>query len=399
MHYTLCYCVGMKRGATQSNKGEDRKHSPSFLPVFDTRKRKVPGLWIRGTRYYAQLRVDQGNGRTSPRRFALDAGNLEEAKGELDRKRTERQDGELPQTGHRPKFDDFAQQYLDGPILAEKKEGTRQNERQAIGRWSGHLGGVRVDKITPQIIYSFREKRLAGGASARTVNLDTVALRNVLKLATERGLIENLPAVKQLKQRPSPKKTLLTKEQFGALIEAATIDTTKNDALFRCYLRFLALTGAREKEALAVRWADVDFGRETVTIGSEGVSKNHKARAVDFSPELGALLREMHASRPPDSSWLFPSPQRGSKDAAAQTLRESLLLVRKQAGLPKVGFHDLRHFFASQCVMAGLDFMTIASWLGHSDGGILVGRVYGHLADTHKKAAARKLSFFTEPGK
>ena len=394
MHYTLCYCHEMNRAATQSNKGKVTKHAASFLPVFDSRKRKVPGLWQRGARYYAQLRVDQGNGRTSPRRFALDAASLEEAKGELDRKRTERRDGELPQTGHRPKFDDFARQYLDGPALAQKKEGTRQNERQAIARWSAHLGGVRVDKITPQIVYGFREKRLAGGASARTVNLDTVALRNVLKLAAERGLIEHPPIVKQLKQKPSPKKTLLTKEQFGALIDAANADTTKNSALFRCYLRFLALTGAREKEALAVRWADVDLKRETVTIGSEGVSKNHKSRAVDFSPELGALLREMAAGRPPDSSWLFPSPQRGAKDAAAQTLRESLLLVRERASLPKVGFHHLRHFFASQCVMAGLDFMTIAAWLGHSDGGILVGKVYGHLADTHKKAAAKKLSFF-----
>ena len=102
----------------------------------------------------------------------------------------------------------------------------------------------------------------------------------------------------------------------------------------------------------------------------------------------------MAASRPPDSSWLFPSPQRGPKDIAAQTLRESLLLVRKKAGLPKVGFHDMRHFFASECVMAGIDFMTVAAWLGHSDGGILVGKVYGHLADTHKKAAAKKLNFF-----
>ena len=116
---------------------------------------------------------------------------------------------------------------------------------------------------------------------------------------------------------------------------------------------------------------------------------------MDFSAELEALLREMSADRPPGISWLFPSPQRGSKDIAAHTLRESLKLVRKQAGLPKVGFHDLRHLFASQCVMTGLDFMTIAAWLGHSDGGILVGRVYGHLVDTHKKAAARKLVFFT----
>jgi hypothetical protein len=46
--------------------------------------------------------------------------------------------------------------------------------------------------------------------------------------------------------------------------------------------------------------------------------------------------------------------------------------------------------------MAGLDFMTIASWLGHRDGGVLVGKVYGHLADTHKQAAAQRLAFFTK---
>ena len=391
--YTPCYCFAVKRGATQSDEQRRKNHGGSFLPVFDSRKRKIPGLWTRDSRYYAQIRVDLGNGRTAPRRLALEADNLDEAKGEMERKRTENRDGKLPKTGHCPKFDEFSREYLDGPILAQKKEGTQQNERQAIARWTAHLGGVRVDRITPMIIHAFREKRLGGGASARTVNLDTVALRNVLKLAAERELVEHLPPVKQLKQKPSPKRTLLSREQFASLIAAATGKVTKNSALLRFYLRFLALTGAREREALAVRWTDVDFTREVVTIGSEGVSKNHRSRTVDFSSALGALLSEMAAGRPPDSSWLFPSPQRGARDAAAQSLRESLKLVRMKAGLPKVGFHDLRHFFASECVMAGLDFMTIAAWLGHSDGGILVGRVYGHLADTHKKAAAKKLKF------
>ena len=37
--------------------------------------------------------------------------------------------------------------------------------------------------------------------------------------------------------------------------------------------------------------------------------------------------------------------------------------------------------------------MTIAAWVGHKDGGVLIGKVYGHLADTHKKAMADKLNF------
>jgi hypothetical protein len=48
----------------------------------------------------------------------------------------------------------------------------------------------------------------------------------------------------------------------------------------------------------------------------------------------------------------------------------------------------MRHFSASFCVMAGLDFMPIAAWLGHKDGGILVGKIYGHLLDDHHKQAA-----------
>ena len=386
----------MKRHATQKSSGNGVIHAPSFQAVFDSRKRKVPGLWLRGSRYYAQLRIDLGNGRTGPRRIALTAANLDEAKAELERTRTARRGGTLPTTGFRPKFEDFAREYLAGPMLAQKKTGTQNNERQSVDRWIAHMGGIRLDKITAPMIHSFREKRLTTGRAARTVNLDVVGLRNVLKLAVERGLIERLPEVRQLKQKQPQRRPLVTKAQFAALLGATTPETTKNATLFAPYLRFLALTGSREKEALCVRWADVDFARETVTIGSGGASKNHKARDVDFSPELKALLLEMSVARPPDTTWLFPSPQRGAKDIHAMHLRESLKQVRKAAGLPWLDSTTCAMPSPASASWPGLDFMTIAAWLGHSDGGILVGKVYGHLADTHKKAAARKLCFFTE---
>ena len=395
MCYALCYCYRMKRHATQSDNENGTNHGASFRAVFDSRKRKIPGLWQRGSRFYAQLRIDLGNGSTAPRRIALDADNLDQAKAALERKRTERNDGKLPTPGYRPKFDDFAREYFASATFAQKKASTQAIERQALNRWIAHLGGVRLDKLTAPMIHSYREQRLALGRMARTVNLDTVAVRNVLKFAVECGHLERLPETKQLRQKPAPRRPLVTGEQFAALLAACRPDVTKNAALFRLYLRFLALTGAREKEALRVRWQDVDLAREVVTIGADGGAKNHKARDVDFSPELGALLAEMSAAKPPDSSWLFPSPQRGPKDIHARHLRMSLNAVRKAAGLPWFGFHDLRHLFASRCVMTGLDFMTVAAWLGHSDGGILVGKVYGHLADTHKKSAAQRLAFFT----
>lgn len=35
----------------------------------------------------------------------------------------------------------------------------------------------------------------------------------------------------------------------------------------------------------------------------------------------------------------------------------------------------------------------IAEWVGHQDGGILIGRVYGHLANEHPQRMAQRLSF------
>jgi hypothetical protein len=43
--------------------------------------------------------------------------------------------------------------------------------------------------------------------------------------------------------------------------------------------------------------------------------------------------------------------------------------------------------------MSGIDYMTVAAWVGHRDGGVLIGKVYGHLANEHRQAMARKMNF------
>lgn len=142
-----------------------------------------------------------------------------------------------------------------------------------------------------------------------------------------------------------------------------------------------------------MRWQHVDFEREQFTVGADGDSKNSTPRVVDFNPKLAAHLREMYSHRAPDSQWLFPSTQRGNKDIAAKSFRESLKIARTSVACPPMCFHDMRHLFVSICVMSGIDFMTIARWVGHKDGGILIGKVYGHLSNEHAKRQAKKLSF------
>jgi len=376
----------------------------------------VRGLWVRNGRFYAQLAIEDPNtGVKKVRRVPLvnaDGEAVEtapQAIAQINRLRTQRADDDLPAIGRTPKFTDYADDYLtfiksgDGT----KKQGTISKEESTLGRWKTHLGAMRLDKIKPVHVSAFMRKRLQANRSKRTVKLDIIALRNVLKRARDVDQhIRALPIPPGLNgelKSATPKRPLFTHEALERLCEAAfatkkneagkDVPITKNAREFVDYVRLLAYSGARRNEGLALRWEDVDFDNGQLTIGATGDTKNQTARVVDFNPNLKAHLLEMHKRRAQDSEWIFPSPQRGEKDIHAQTFRESLRMARAQAVLPKVGFHDLRHFFVSFCVMSGIDYMTIAKWVGHRDGGILIGKVYGHLADDHAKAQVQRVNF------
>jgi integrase len=383
-------------------------HAAQFIPARDSRNRRIPGLYLRGDRYYAQLWVDVGNGKKTSRRFPLRDGDnqpvrtLSAAREALEIKRHERRENQLPTFGHKPVFRDYCASYFEKAKVQRKRPDTVAGEREALARWCHCLGHVRIDQIGTPLIASYIDKRLKGGTfcsrklaavSERTVNLDIIRLRNVLKSAMDDGYIRELPRIKMLDEAPPPKRDLVTQTEFDRLIESAQSACERNGQQLVDYLRFLAFSGAREKEALRVKWVDLDFERERVTIGADRLTKNCESRTVEFNPQLGELLHEMRARRAPDCSWLFPSPQRGPHDEHAKSFRESLKLARKAASLERIGFHDLRHYFCSVCVMAGIDFMTIAAWLGHKDGGILVGKVYGHLLDEHRSKAAKLVQF------
>ncbi|MGC1321590.1 MAG: tyrosine-type recombinase/integrase [Candidatus Udaeobacter sp.] len=385
-----------------------KNHFAKFMPVRDSRNRRVRGLYQRNGRYYAQLWVDCGYGKKSPRRFPLftpdnlPARTLQEAREALEVKRHERREDALPLLGRKPIFGDYCDAYFEKARVQRKRPGTVENERQAIARWRSQLAHLRIDKITTPMITGFLEKRLKGGAfggrkleavSQRTANLDLMTLRNVLKAAIDDGYLRDLPKMKMLAEPPTPKRQLLMPAEFDRLIAATRTHCKKNGEQLADYLRFLAFSGAREQEALRIKWDDVDFARKRVTIGADQLSKNWESRTVEFNSQLGALLQEMRRRRAPDCAWLFPSPHRGPRDEHARSFRESLKIARKAADLEWVGFHDLRHYFCSMCVMAGIDFMTIATWLGHKDGGILVGKVYGHLLDEHRQRAAKQVHF------
>lgn len=375
----------------------------AFLPVKDSRKRRVRGLWIRNGRFYVQMRVLNAEGMMRPRKLPLKANNLEGCRVEMAKKLLAREQGEiLPAPGPRPSFAVSCDRYLkffEGLEDAGKRATTVHRENSSLVAWRKQVGAVRVDKITKPMITGFIEKRLKAGIAPRTVNLDLIALRNVLKRARDDGYLTTLPidGIKPLKAN-SPTRPLLKPEELVKLCQVARTECPRTGELLADFLRSLAYSGAREQEALRLTWDDVHFDRRQLVIGADGLAKNRRSRVVDFNANLEAHLRELHQRRAPDSRYLFPSPRRKpGEDRPCQRLRSALETVRDKAGLPHVGFHDLRHFFTSYCVMSGIDFKTIAEWLGHESGTMLIDRIYGHLAADHKQRMAQKVSFINTP--
>lgn len=368
----------------------------SYQIVLDYRKRPIRGLYLRHGAYFARVKSRDGNtGKIKHSWHRLEGvQGVEGAKAALKELQIKQAAGTLAAPLQSPKFSEYADKYLEfyRQVPDAKRAKTIGTEASHITALKEHFGETRLHKITQPQVRGFIAKRQMAGKAARTVNLGVIVLRNILNRAIEDGWLSAIPfQIKPLKATPA-RKDLLTHSDIERLC-ASAMEHSKNGAEFSYYVKFLAYSGARRNEALRVRWQDVDWDNGQVTIGWDGQTKNRLARVVDFNDRLELLLKEMEAHRPPDCTWLFPSPQRGGQDIAAKSFVETLRLSRGPAGLPKVGFHHMRHYFASFCVMSGIDFMTTARWLGHKDGGILIGRVYGHLAAEHTKAAARRLRF------
>lgn len=375
----------MKPHATNPRKS-------SFVKVLDGRKQPIRGLWKRGENFYAQLQVD---GKTTwPK---LSANTTAQAVEELNKLKVKRREGTLNVIRHAPKLSEAIEDYKQSAEFLGKRPSSQSNEKGYFKLWVQRLGHVRVDKIQAPAIVAVRDEVHKGGRNPRTCNLYVGALMQVLKFCRDRGKVARLPELKRLKQPKSPRRQFLEDSQFNALLAACRPDVTKHADIMRNFFRFLALTGARDQEAARVSWKDIDLTRRKVTLAADGLAKNHETRDVDMTDELVELLQEMHANRVPDSVYLFPSPHRAKEDKPISNMRNALDDIRTEAGLPDVAYHHMRDLFISKCVMAGVNYMTIASWVGHKDGGILIGKVYGHLSKDHKADTAKNLSLFKQP--
>jgi integrase len=222
------------------------------------------------------------------------------------------------------------------------------------------------------------------GMSASSLNKTMDVLRSVLEIAKEHGLIYHNVAA-EMEKKPVPMKRLVlpTVAQFHAIVKTISEAGARQSRDCADMVRLLAFSGARLSEAVALRWHHVDEARGLITI--PGTKSSTSYRTVPLFPPLASLLKEMRARRgeePADAHVL-------AVNECAGALRNACTAV----GIKPIGHHDLRYFFATVCIENGVDIPLVSRWLGHSDGGALAMKTYGHLRQEHSMASAAKVNF------
>lgn len=142
-------------------------------------------------------------------------------------------------------------------------------------------------------------------------------------------------------------------------------------------IRFLLLTGWREREALNLKWSEVDFGRGIATLGD---TKTGRSIRVIGAPAC-LLLAEL--PRFEGSEYVFPGK---FQNRPLVEINRIWYAVRHAAKLEDVRLHDLRHSFASVSASAGGSLLVIGKLLGHRESATTA--KYAHLLDDPLKAAA-----------
>jgi integrase len=267
--------------------------------------------------------------------------------------------------------------------VAEANHRGYSRTRYTLGQLEHEFGATPLAALSSFRFEQWKARRKKEVAPA-TVNRELTLLKAMLKKAVVWKLLDQNPAG-DVKPLPVNNQRLryLTSEELERLLEAARCDV----AVWLAPAILLAVhTGLRQGELLRLRWQDIDEGLYLATIAQ---TKNNTPKHVP----LNAAARAALAALPRDGATVLAWPWGGP--VSNTTLHAAFKRTCTAAKIQDFRWHDLRHTFASHCVMAGVDLRTVQELLGHKT--LEMTMRYSHLAPAHKAAAVEKLGAALTP--
>jgi integrase len=237
-------------------------------------------------------------------------------------------------------------------------------------------------------------------------------LQSALTQAVRMGIISRNPATFAIRpKRPSKEMKIYDESQVSRMLVAA------KDHRWEALYNLAVTTGMRQSELLGLKWVDVDWRQNSIQVerqllrtdAGEGIhfaqlkTKNSR-RMIALGKKTADILRahneKQHAKRQAaGDNWvehglIFTNSFGGPINHS--NLRRNYIQLLKDAGLPHIRFHDLRHTAASLLLNHGIPVIIVSRRLGHAKPSITLD-IYGHLVPSMQNEAAELMDDLVMP--
>lgn len=257
---------------------------------------------------------------------------------------------------------------------------------------------TKPEDITPELVKKFRLylNRLINQSKQplkkNTQNYHIIALRSFLKYLAKQAVKTAAPEKIELAKMPKRRVDFLEGEDLERMLEAPL--KTKKALLFqkrdKAILELLFSTGLRVSELAKLKIEQINLKKDDFTVRGKG----DKLRVVFLSNQAKYWIKEYLDSRNDVTPYLFVRHDRAAKKKETiepLTPRSIQRLIKKYAKtagvVKKVTPHTLRHSFATDLLVNGVDIKSVQALLGHAS--ITTTQIYTHLTngqlkDVHK---------------
>ena len=272
------------------------------------------------------------------------------------------------------------------------------------------IGNIKLTKLTAHDLQKLYKDLMENGRIGRksghgNPGLSSTTVRSLhlmLHSALERAVKERLILRNPTEDCIAPKVQKIEMQILPPVHIKDYLDAADRRGLLPMFYLEL-VSGLRKGELVALQWSDLDEASCTISVSRQASwdtehqlilsrpKTGNSIREVSIPQDAVELLKQEHAKHP-DNPYMFPSPITGEMyyPDSIVNLHKKIL---KDAGLPHIRFHDLRHTFATLALQNGVDVKTVSSMLGHYDAGFTL-RTYTHATRQMQQKATEKMGSF-----
>ena len=283
-------------------------------------------------------------------------------------------------------FEHFADVWFKQYVVANNKYSEQYAKRKVLdASLIPHFGKMPIKSIHSGHIEQFKAKLVASGITNKTINNRLTVLSKSLRCAHEwYGM--PMPIIRLLKCPPA-KTDYLTTAECGLLI-------SHSEGQLQEMLLLALRTGMRQGEVRGLQWSSIDWQNRSIVVRHSRCDRNRSLVSPKSNRErhipIDIDAYEMLFRHKKDTGYVFTNPNRNNEPFTCARFIEDLGMLCEKAQIRKIGWHTLRHTFATQLTLRGVPLTVVKELLGHS--AITTTMRYAHVAPSALRSAIEMLN-------